>query len=695
MAYFAEFQKRIQRQDWPACLELWQEYLYSDEVDVKELVNILHAFKNSPLAKQFGPHAEEALTLFDRISDDQGRFEALRGVVDTQTTNSFALAERVVQELTARFGQTPHFADKIRLVGLKTRKAFQGSISDFLLLNHMKKGAFVFHTAGWGAARITDISYLREDVSLDCHGRKRDLSFANAYKTLIPLSDTHFLARVIGDPDAVEEAAYKDPVALIRSILADLGPHTSSQLKDLLADRVIHADDWSKWWQQARAKLKKDPQIHQPESLKEPFYLLTATVSVWERFEKQLQQTKNFSERAELIHSFFKEHPQHANEIITILLNTALDQEAALANLLLIDEYCPKHDHKEALVNLINENALHIASIDELPLLALKKRFLSYLQQRDDWSELCKKYLRHALPMTLRDWLLKQALELNVLDAEVQKIIREHKNIDFLFYYMQRALEAKRGLPFSDASGLRALFEALLASISANEDRLAMRDLLKKVTSFITHQRFALVRQILQNAPLEYVKEYLLLISKCHILQPERQILCSLAYVVYPELSREKATKEEPIWATQAGYDTAQASLKQLATVETVENAKEIETARAHGDLRENAEYKFALERRSRLQSQIRTLSQQLNKARVLTIHDIDTSEVSVGTIVTLRHNDQQVQYTLLGPWEADPEQHILSFQSKLAHEMIGKHVGETVAINQVQFVIESISSYL
>jgi transcription elongation GreA/GreB family factor len=146
------------------------------------------------------------------------------------------------------------------------------------------------------------------------------------------------------------------------------------------------------------------------------------------------------------------------------------------------------------------------------------------------------------------------------------------------------------------------------------------------------------------------------------------------------------------IWTTEAGYKKVKERIQQIATVETVQNAKEIETARSHGDLRENAEFKSALEKRDRLQSELKGLSDQVNRARVLTKADIVTDEVGIGCVVEFKNKDGK---TLLGPWDADTNIGILSFQSKLAQEMKGLAVGDKFQFQGEEFTITSIRSYL
>ena len=138
-----------------------------------------------------------------------------------------------------------------------------------------------------------------------------------------------------------------------------------------------------------------------------------------------------------------------------------------------------------------------------------------------------------------------------------------------------------------------------------------------------------------------------------------------------------------------------QQRIQQIATSETVQNAKEIEAARALGDLRENAEFKAALERRDRLQSELKLLSDQLARARILTPEDVLLDEVGIGSVVHCKDSKgSHIKFTLLGPWDADPEMHILSFQSKLALAMKGRAVGEKFEFQGDLFTITDINSY-
>jgi len=250
-----------------------------------------------------------------------------------------------------------------------------------------------------------------------------------------------------------------------------------------------------------------------------------------------------------------------------------------------------------------------------------------------------------------------------------------------------------------DESGLKIFFEALLVLLSHVERDPKMRDLCKKVHQLILAGRYALLRRIFSIATLQETKELILLASKCLLFTDhDRKIFQSLAEVVHPALVEKGSTEsldEHIIWTTQVGYGLLKDKIQHIGTVAMVENAKEIEEARSHGDLRENSEFKFALEKRDRLQAELKMLSDQFNQSRVLTAQDVDLNKVSVGCIVEVVSQDEKLAtYKILGPMEADPDKDILSFQSQLAKSMIGKKIDESFEFKDMCYTIKAIHNY-
>jgi transcription elongation factor GreA-like protein/transcription elongation GreA/GreB family factor len=718
MSYLKDFQTHIANHDYPSFLKLWEEYCSGDEVEAEELCDILRAVKASDIADPVGRHVERILPLWQKLPEDQMSHEILKLILDIQTSNNEHFAELAFNYLKNRYADHKYFNDKIRLIGLRGKEKFQGAISNYELLSHMEKGKFVFHTGGWGVGEVVDVSLVREQLSLefDYVPGKKELSFATAFKTLIPIPDDHFLALRFGNPDLLEKKAKENSVEVIRMLLRDLGPKTAAEIKDELCDLVIPIDEWTRWWQTARAKVKKDTMIATPEDIREPFRLRKTEVTHEERLQKVLENKPDANTLIQMVYTFLRDFPETLknNEFKTILI--AKLQEMLSFKEISAAQELQMHFFLQDLNSIkdypiISEIIKRFETIeqiiDNIEVLSFKKRVLMEARKhRPEWKESFLDLLFKVDQSPLRDYLLAELTSAHATVELNQKFqdLYTHPSLypeAFMWYFQKIQTQAT---PFSDKLGKTRFFEGLLILLSYVENHPEQREMVKKIHALLSGGRFAIVRQMMQDSTVDDVKEFLLLASKCHSLSDhDQKIFHSLAEVAHPSLIKVRK-KQEPsatqesqvIWTTSEGYQKLQQRIQQIATIETVENAKEIEIARSHGDLRENAEFKAALEKRDRLQSELKFLSEQLNRARIITKDDISADVISVGDIVDcVNKQGQHVSYTLLGPWDADPEKNILSFQSKLAQTLNGKAVGEKFTVQGEELTISAIRSYL
>lgn len=715
MGYLIDFEKAIDNHDSPSILRLWEEYTSTDEVEEEDFRDILEAVKKSELRDYIGRHIERGIHLWEKMEKGPLADDVLRLIVDLEMTNHNTLRQLTVDHLAEKFGTDPQFSEKMRLIGLRSaNESFKGAISHFLLLNHMKKGNFVFHTAGWGVGEIMEVSLLREQLSLefDYAPGQKEMSFKVAFATLIPLPKDHFLAQRFGNPDALEAKAKEDPLAVIHLLLKDVGPLTAAEIKDELCDLVIPEEEWNRWWQTARSKIKKDTQIESPSTLKKPFKLLKKEVAHEERLQKALESKPEPDELIQLVYNHLKDFSDTLkNETFKESLTEKLRELLTFSDIteaqktqvhLFLQELSGEKNYPPIIEILQNCDSIQ-ELIRSIPIQSFKKRILMAIRKhRTDWQELFLKLLFIVEYNSLRDFITG---ELKKSDAKDQLIKRLEELCqypsqypDVVIWYFQKVLGDPK-LPLGDDEGKAKLFEAFLVVLSSLEQKGERRDLIKKMHGILSAGRYAIVRKVMKTSSLAAVKEFLLLISKCHSLtEHDIKIYHSLAEVAHPSLKTkdEAPVEEDVIWTTQEGYNKLHERIKHIGTIETVENAKEIEVARAHGDLRENAEFKAALERKDRLQSELKTLSDQLNKARVLTKEEIDTSAVHVGTTVDCEDEEGNIiSYTLLGPWDADPDKNILSFQSKLAKSLLGSSVGDTIELHGKTNTIAAIRSAL
>ena len=134
---------------------------------------------------------------------------------------------------------------------------------------------------------------------------------------------------------------------------------------------------------------------------------------------------------------------------------------------------------------------------------------------------------------------------------------------------------------------------------------------------------------------------------------------------------------------TASGLRRLKEELKQLQTVERLKISKEIEVARGHGDLRENAEYHAAKEKQSHIEGRILSLNDWIARAEVIEVAKLSGDKVVFGATVKLLdvETDKEVTYTLVGELEADIKRRLISVTSPLARGLIGKAVGDLVTV--------------
>ncbi len=138
-----------------------------------------------------------------------------------------------------------------------------------------------------------------------------------------------------------------------------------------------------------------------------------------------------------------------------------------------------------------------------------------------------------------------------------------------------------------------------------------------------------------------------------------------------------------PIVLTQEGLKNLQDELHYLKTVKRGEVAERIKEARDFGDLSENSEYDAACDESAMTEARIRFIEEQLKSATVLNHSELRNDIVQVGSIVRLLdcELDEEVEYTIVGMTESDPEQNRISDQSPVGKALLGKHAGDTIAV--------------
>ena len=134
---------------------------------------------------------------------------------------------------------------------------------------------------------------------------------------------------------------------------------------------------------------------------------------------------------------------------------------------------------------------------------------------------------------------------------------------------------------------------------------------------------------------------------------------------------------------TKQGYAALKKELERLKTIERPENIKAIEVARAHGDLSENAEYHAAKEKQSFLEGRIGEIGYKLGNAKVIDPDTVTKDAVRFACRVLIENLDseEESEYMIVGPDEADIKLGKISVSSPLGSALIGKKPGEEAVV--------------
>ena len=139
----------------------------------------------------------------------------------------------------------------------------------------------------------------------------------------------------------------------------------------------------------------------------------------------------------------------------------------------------------------------------------------------------------------------------------------------------------------------------------------------------------------------------------------------------------------ERIPMTPRGKVMLDEELRRLKGTERPRIVKEIEIARAHGDISENAEYHAAKERQGQIEARIRLLEDRLARAQVIDPKGQNPDAVRFGATVQLTDTESgdEVTYTIVGEDESDASNGLISVTSPIARALLGKPVDEVVAV--------------
>jgi transcription elongation factor GreA len=352
-------------------------------------------------------------------------------------------------------------------------------------------------------------------------------------------------------------------------------------------------------------------------------------------------------------------------------------------------------------------------SIEDVPALFLNLRDSKFkddfLHQVElfipDWADIYVKLFPYALTPAIPVRLVQEgyADRLTAMAANCFENFRDYKEA-VVWLFKNAANEEwykKAGIPFErQLITLIHILDLTYRDIENHRDTTENRKLNKQVYSILFKE--GTLNSFIDQAGGDTIIRLYTFINDVKDLDPQDKLnLRSRILDKHPNFKffgdAEKTVITRGLMVTAAMYEEKQKQLAHIMDVEVPANSKEIAFALSLGDLRENAEYKAAKEKQEILNSTVAKLKDEIERAQLFDPAAVNTAKASFGTKVTLLNNasGKREEYTILGPWESDPDHNVISYLSPFGGTILNKTVGEqfefSINDEKMSYVVEGI----
>ena len=583
-------------------------------------------------------------------------------------------------------------------------------------LEAMKEGTFCIHRS-WGFGKISGYDSDRAMILVDFESEDRTnhpMDPVFCLGKLEVLDPSHILARHRENPDEIEKMAKKEPVDLIIEILTicEDGCASTREIERTLGF-LLGPVKGKKWWTATKKLLIKDPRVAVPNKKTEPYVLRDEPVKPEQEVLQDFFDEKRSKEKIALAEKLFdlateKEDlqadlPRVLEELTNAIMEARnLSQADRLYGIWVRNNLA--RDVEEDVEKLEPTSASILSDCeDDLPGLAdlmptkFHSRFLDLVTRvyPDDWKKIVVRLLQDTslkfsgecahflidrdesalLKKSLHTWLDEQTLKAPVL-LWILKFRELAKFKDLLAGLIgPRLLTAV----FS-AIDYESLQNATTRRIPLAEILSDDKELLPEILGKGTEENAKdLAQALLLNPGFEDLSKRSLL-ARFIKRYPEIQSMVD-GEDDSPSMESTSVVTDDSLIVSQASYDRKIADLDELTKEKIPANSLAIEAARELGDLRENAEYQSAKDEQKLLLARQSELQGDIMRAKPTDFNDAPTDSVGIGSVVSLidQANGEAQKYVVLGAWDSDPDNDVLSYLTPLGQKLLTKKIGEIV----------------
>ena len=650
--------------------------------------------------------ASEADSLCDLVATSlqtQGKIDEVLAVYEVRTTHgstsegTAAWAQKALQLIGGEWEQKALIEQAGFDSGISLGEAFRR----LQLLRGLKEGSVCFDKT-WGTGVIGKIDYFYKRVDIDFRKKRgHQLALSYAAEKLLLLDDQHILYWRHQKPTELVEKIKSSPGELLKMSPRSLGLLSTAQLQEKMVPDVLDEKQWKALWDNARKELKSDKTVQIPTNRKEPIRMIDASqvddVShdlkglATERNLETL--TQRFEELAGEIGSGGLTDQQRAilqdrlafvvkgawPRQLTLLIRTKM----AAVSLGIDDESKPEL----AAIEKFFDTDVFMETLKKLPV-KHSAMFLRYLSahNKDQVDQMLVNLLKKMDIGSMSEvvnYLMEPEQERKVAEIFRSAVDTREPGIEIVSW-LSRNMEKVAAW---NLGPMNQMLHFMVDEIEKdyNGDQLKAQNQLKERFNKSDWMKSALSQ--LDEAQRETITMRVKLSTGWSTLDRQSQLATMVK--LFPALeelmaksSKQEETKPKGPLTSIRTYEERKEQLQRIVNVDIPRVAKEIALAREYGDLRENFEYKAAKDNQALLFRRRDEIAQQLATVTPTDFKDLPTDKVGPATSVDVTYGDGKTEtFHLLGEWDSDPTQNIISSNSRMAQVLTGHNAGDHLMI--------------
>ncbi|MDR2783921.1 MAG: transcription elongation factor GreA [Treponema sp.] len=721
--YKKSLHRYINKQLFSNAREIWEKLLNYCPEDIEFF---LHVSKKT--AKTISE--DKAIQLLQSVYD----FYAKRGDIDIAINILKLILDYDERDNQARkelvlcykkkYEKHSQLNEYIRISNLEQNyRNVHEAIMDFEKHIAFDKGNFVCHRT-WGVGRIAHIK--GDEIVIDfAKQRGHAMSLKMAVNALQTLSKNHiWVLKATWKKEKLYEKVKDDIEWTLKIVIKSFDNACSmKKIKEELSPFVLSAGEWTNWSAKAKQILNMNPSFDVSPDKADVYTVCEYPITIEEKLYNRFKAEKSFFDRAKTLMEWtsqknFETDSDYFSEMFSYftgyLKSWSQANEQVVSSYLIVKALAGKFPQLGMKVDLNFADVFgRIDNVSELFLnlkeALLREDFLRHIKLfAPNWTDIYFKLFPTALSPSILDALEQAGFEdkLAALVASCFENYREYR--DAVVWFFKNSGEApwfrKANISFEkQLITLIRILDVTYREIENHRDTTENRKTNKQVYTILFKE--GVLYSFIDEADTDTITRLYAFLNDVKNLDPaDKLALRSRIAGKRPDFKfldgKEKiAAVTRGLLVTAAKYTEKQKQLEHIQTVEVPANSKEIEYALSLGDLRENAEYKAAKEKQEILNATVAKLKEEIDRAQIFDPRSVNTKRVSFGTKATLKNNNtnEEEEFTILGPWESDPANKIISYLSPFGSCLLNKAVEDTfefaIGDDKVSYTVKQISA--